>query len=97
MVSGLALAVDRDTESKKILIGNYTLVSVTPVDGKNFDFAYRVDATNKGKSALSSLVLKLTFEAKKSFNAIDAELSFRPIAAGKPIIRNISLMWAMGD
>ena len=64
------------------LLGNYTLVSVTPGSGKNFDFAYRATATNKGKASLSSLVVSLESEDKESFGAIDTELSFGPIAVG---------------
>lgn len=81
LVSGLALA--SGTVSSPIIIGNYTLVSVTPAGGKNYDFAYRADVTNKGKTALSSLGLTLTAACRKSFSVIDGELSFGPIAIGK--------------
>jgi hypothetical protein len=71
------------TTPNPIAIGNYTLVSVSPAGGKNYDFAYRATATNKGKTALSSLVMALTAACKTSFNAIDGEISFGPIALGK--------------
>jgi|CXWL01.1.fsa_nt_gi RHS repeat-associated protein len=82
--SGLAFA--GSTVSNPIIISNYTLISVTPAGGKNYDFAYRATATNKGKTALSSLVMTLTAACKSSFSAIDAELSFGPIARGKSAI-----------
>ena len=85
LIVGLALAGDTESkskESKRIIIGSYTLVSVTPASRKNYDFAYRAKATNKGKIALSSLVVSLESEHKESFGAIDTEWSIGSIAVG---------------
>lgn len=69
------LPLESSTILNPILISNYTLVSVTPAGGRNYDFACRATATNKGKAAISSLVLSLTLPCKKSYNAIESELN----------------------
>jgi hypothetical protein len=79
----IALASGTTVISPLWTLGNYTLVLVATTTGKNFNFDYRADATSKGKAAFSSFWLILTVACKKTFSAIDAEISLSPIYIGK--------------